>query len=116
MGAVAVVTSMQDYLTHALARGNRDKAGVIQSQWMEAVEAGTVHCPCGRLRDLTLTFRCLYCGVWYCTPCAEAHFGRTVEAHRWGKPEEKSMGPWDGGVVPGTLLDALRETAAGERQ
>lgn len=34
-------------------------------------------CPCGELKHWVFLFRCLYCGIWYCQPCAEKHFGMT---------------------------------------
>ncbi|WP_043586708.1 hypothetical protein [Geminisphaera colitermitum] len=54
------------------------KKQTLETQWAEAVSAHTVHCPCGRPRALELAYRCLYCGVWFCASCAEAHFGKTM--------------------------------------
>lgn len=35
----------------------------------------TVTCPCGARRNVRSAFRCFYCGVWFCSSCAEEHFG-----------------------------------------
>ncbi len=40
--------------------------------------------PCGgceREFALSVMYRCLYCGIWYCEPCAEQHFGQTIAAY-----------------------------------
>lgn len=29
---------------------------------------------CGRRLSLTLAYRCLYCGFWFCAGCARIHF------------------------------------------
>lgn len=55
-----------------------EKRALLRSQWSEAVEKRTVHCGCGRPRSLELAYRCLYCGIWFCVPCAEEHFSMTV--------------------------------------
>jgi hypothetical protein len=26
-------------------------------------------------------YKCLYCGFWFCLPCAEIHFGKTKEQY-----------------------------------
>lgn len=36
-------------------------------------------CHCGLKIYLPLAFKCLYCGEYYCQPCAEEHFGETRE-------------------------------------
>ena len=41
------------------------------------VRMGTITCPCGRERALVLMYKCLFCDVWFCQQCAEAHFGKT---------------------------------------
>ena len=45
--------------------------------WKDACDQKTITCPCGQLRAIELAFRCLYCGIWFCHPCAEIHFGQT---------------------------------------
>lgn len=54
------------------------KKQLLEKQWAEAVETRAIHCGCGQVRALEMAFRCLYCGLWFCVPCAEAHFGKTV--------------------------------------
>ena len=56
---------------------NADTAALLRKQWADAVELRVIECPCGWKRALELAFRCLYCGVYFCTPCAERHFGET---------------------------------------
>lgn len=74
-----------------------EKAAIVQSQVRETVQqetAGvtvrlaTLTCPCGRKRALVKMYQCLYCKVWLCDPCAEAHFGKTVEQYRAEHPGE----------------------------
>ena len=69
------------YWRRAERNGHPDKAARMREQWKEAFTQTTVHCGCGRLRALTMAFRCIYCGEWYCLPCAEAHFGEGVLEH-----------------------------------
>lgn len=52
------------------------------------VMMATVTCPCGWRRGLTLTHKCLYCGIYFCVRCAEQHFGKTVEQYRIENPLE----------------------------
>lgn len=54
-------------------------AKILQEQWIEALSKHTVHCPCGQIRAIEVTFRCLYCGIWFCFKCAEEHFGETLK-------------------------------------
>jgi hypothetical protein len=58
------------------------KRGRLQKQWAEAVESAVITCCCGQRRALTHAYRCLYCGEWYCTTCAEIHFGKTLAEFR----------------------------------
>ena len=64
---------------------------IVESQTRETVQqeaAGVgvrmaaITCPCGTKRAVTLMYKCLYCGVWFCEWCAEAHFGKTREEYR----------------------------------
>jgi len=45
------------------------------------VRTATITCPCGRQRAVVKMYQCLYCGVWFCEWCAEAHFGKTRKQH-----------------------------------
>jgi hypothetical protein len=72
-----------------------DQAATVQSQIRETVQqeaAGvtvrlaTLTCPCGRTRAVLKMYQCLYCKVWMCDPCAEIHFGKTVEQYRAENP------------------------------
>jgi hypothetical protein len=40
---------------------------------------GLMECECGRIVGTRDTFRCFYCGVWYCAECAGSHFGQTFD-------------------------------------
>lgn len=83
-----------------LAPANAPKRDRLTAQYSEATNLGTIHCSCGQLRHLTMAFRCLYCGKWFCFPCAEAHFGETVTEYRQRKRTE-----WRG------LLQQARDAA-----
>lgn len=54
----------------------------LRQQWDDAVHLRRIRCACGQLRALELAFRCLYCGAWFCVPCAELHFGETILGRR----------------------------------
>lgn len=73
-------------------------ASLLLAQWTDAVERREIRCPCGLLRALEMSFRCLYCGVFFCVGCAEAHFGETVRERRECKSLRK--GPPDGRRCP----------------
>lgn len=74
--------------------GNKEwleKATIVQAQVRETVRqdsAGvtvrlaTITCPCGAKRSVMKMYQCLYCKVWMCDPCAESHFGKTVEQYK----------------------------------
>jgi len=38
-----------------------------------------VTCPCGLRKSVTLQYRCLYCGIWFCDVCAGEHFGQSYD-------------------------------------
>ena len=43
-----------------------------------------MECVCGDRIRITRMYQCLYCGVWFCTACAEKHFGKNRE-QRWAE-------------------------------
>lgn len=45
-----------------------------------------VRCYCQRKVPPHQAYKCLYCGEWYCQPCAEAHFGQTIAHYRAQHP------------------------------
>lgn len=68
-----------------------EAADIAQSQIMETVKQDSdgvtvrlavITCPCGRRRALVKMYQCLYCKVWMCDSCAEAHFGKTVAQYK----------------------------------
>ena len=68
--------ALQDYVLRAT---DQEKQLRLHKQWKQACEDYTITCCCGQLRHISLAFRCLYCGEWYCQNCAETHFGQTVQ-------------------------------------
>jgi hypothetical protein len=77
--------SLEEYVM----RADSEKAAVLRDQWSEAVECGSIHCTCGLQRALPLAYRCLYCGQYFCGPCAEKHFGQTLQEWIEAKRIEK---------------------------
>lgn len=62
------------------------------AQWKEARGVHPrVTCLCDRVILIRFMFRCLYCGLWFCQPCAEVHFGKTRE--QW-RAENKDAAAW----------------------
>ena len=59
------------------------KQDFVAMQWRETMQGNIpmVTCECGLNMPLRFAFRCLYCGQWYCTTCAEIHFGKTREQY-----------------------------------
>lgn len=49
------------------------------------VRMALITCPCERRLALVSSYKCLYCGVWFCRRCAEEHFGKTVAEYRAGE-------------------------------
>lgn len=54
---------------------------VAQQRQGVGVMLATITCSCGNLRGITLMHKCLYCNQWYCTLCAERHFGKTIKKY-----------------------------------
>jgi len=44
-------------------------------------------CRCGNFLSSISSYKCLYCKEWFCTECAEEHFGVTVE--EWNRTHPK---------------------------
>lgn len=58
---------------------DEDSRGRLREQYRLAATEGAIRCAdCGQVRAITLAYRCLYCGAWFCMACAEVHFGKTV--------------------------------------
>ena len=76
-----------------------EKLAFVASQLRELTAQGAlpgVTCYCGRHWSIRYMCRCLYCGEWYCIPCAETHFGLTRAEYRaqWkAAPESPSAAP-----------------------
>jgi hypothetical protein len=59
-----------------------EKRARVTSQLREvALTKARVTCGCGVSVKLIYSFRCLYCGEFYCQRCAEIHFGKTRAAY-----------------------------------
>lgn len=56
-------------------------AALHSQQWRQAKGSNPmVTCGCGLRAPIRFLYRCLYCGVFFCEPCAEAHFGKSKAA------------------------------------
>jgi len=74
-----------EYLLHA----NSEDKPVLKSQWAEVVSSDCVTCPCGHKQAVVLNYRCLYCGIWFCSECAGKHFGEGYPDYvKWRRSEE----------------------------
>ena len=67
---------LDQYLIGACA----EKKVVLIAQDKQAREDQSITCGCGWKRWIAYAYRCLYCGEWYCAPCAETHFGQSIDA------------------------------------
>ena len=47
-----------------------------------ARKSGKDHKKCGKRVPMMYAHKCLYCSFWFCTKCAEIHFGKTREQHK----------------------------------
>ncbi len=68
-------------LLYYIDRAEPEDKEHLRRQWADACNKSEVTCKCGQKRDLKLAFRCLYCGQWLCTHCAEKHFGKTIKEY-----------------------------------
>lgn len=67
-------------VAHYMTGACRDKKETLGRQ-QDQTFTGDVTCSCGFTLPVRLSYRCLYCGEWYCSSCAETHFRKTVSAH-----------------------------------
>lgn len=72
------MSAMCEYIDRA---ETPEKKAHLQQQWKDATGKRVITCWCGQKRALEMAYRCLYCGAWFCVPCAETHFGQTIQ--RW---------------------------------
>jgi hypothetical protein len=66
---------LDQYLIGACA----EKREALTAQSNQAHGDNSITCGCGWVRWIGFAYRCLYCGEWFCGPCAETHFGKTIE-------------------------------------
>lgn len=76
------MTTHQERLDQATVVMKQIKETVTQDALGVTVRVATVTCPCGTKRAIVKAYQCLYCKVWFCTLCAEEHFGQTVNEYR----------------------------------
>jgi hypothetical protein len=51
------------------------KTEIARRQMMDHMSGKVIACAkCRTLSELVSLYRCYYCGVWYCRPCAGKHF------------------------------------------
>lgn len=51
------------------------KFEIVREQSKEIIQTGSVTCQCGKTSEVwRFTFRCFYCGIWFCQKCASKHF------------------------------------------
>lgn len=50
---------------------------IIKKQESDEIPAKftRIRCVCNNFVIWRYTYRCLYCGIWFCKDCAEKHFG-----------------------------------------
>ena len=56
------------------------KKKFIAMQHQQAKHTHLVRCACGVSLGVYAVFQCLYCNEFFCTTCAEVHFGETIES------------------------------------
>lgn len=73
---------------------NLDKRAFVRKQTEQAMNKGRPFVRCGCLKKLQMpeAYKCLYCGEWYCAPCAEEHFGKTREEYQEEKEQRRCSG------------------------
>ena len=62
-----------------------EHAQFVDIQQESAKEEGLITCVCDSEISLYEAYRCLYCGIWWCEPCAEEHFGQTISEYHSNK-------------------------------
>ena len=73
-------------LTAGLDADDQEKQIFVAAQWRELLsEIPQVTCGCGLKMPLRFSYRCLYCGEYYCQSCAESHFGMTRSEYQKNK-------------------------------
>ena len=58
------------------------KRTIVARQCREVVTSDKVTCVCGQAVGIHMSFRCFYCGVWFCHRCAREHFGVPADFQR----------------------------------
>ena len=64
------------------------KLGLVARQTKQLHKTGSVSCECGRTgKPWAMMYKCFYCGVFLCHPCAKVHFSDNTKDHQ---PSEAS--------------------------
>lgn len=71
------IMSNEHYRNRLIEKDNLQKVFAINRQLRLFKRSEKADCMCGKMLHSYQMFRCLYCGEWYCQPCAEKHFGKT---------------------------------------
>lgn len=65
------------YLDRAANLGYEELFKHLVRQHVAVCKDNSCYCECGSKRSVSLMFKCLYCGAFFCQSCAEIHFGMT---------------------------------------
>ena len=52
-----------------------EKRKRVKSQFIQANSSVLITCSCNKTIPIRNTYRCFYCGEFYCPMCAREHFG-----------------------------------------
>jgi hypothetical protein len=80
-----------------VAHENEELKALLRQQHFDILHFNAITCECGVLRDMSIAYKCLYCGVCFCFDCGEKHFGTvkeyTLKKHR--KHKASLMAEWE---------------------
>jgi hypothetical protein len=68
------------------------KRAAVRRQLHQVKHYAKVTCGCGLTLSVMYSFRCLYCGEFYCQRCAEVHFGKTRAAYEHERADYRHAG------------------------
>jgi hypothetical protein len=75
---------MQSYMPDAVpSLEEKKKNRALMAAQGREVLTGNVTCECGRCVSIHMAYKCFYCGVWLCRPCARKHFNVPDEWQGW---------------------------------
>ena len=54
---------------------SKEKRKILHNQYRIVIKTNRVCCgDCKRELPLRFTYKCCYCGIWFCRTCGEKHF------------------------------------------